>query len=67
MPMSTTHPMVKDMADELRVRAERIERLEATLTGIVDHWWEFGDMMIENKDDYGFSERIDLAAKLVKK
>ena len=52
--------------DAILARLQRAERLEAMLIGIVDHWWEFGDMMIENKDDYGFSERIDLAAKLVK-
>jgi len=40
------------------------ERLRSTLIGIVDHWWEFGDM-VDSNDDYGFSERIDLAAKLV--
>ena len=62
--------MPPDWAARTRVVADRMERLEAVLTGIVDHWWEFGDMIVfnnvENKDDYGFSERIDLAAKLVK-
>jgi hypothetical protein len=56
--------------DAILARLQRAERLEAVLTGIVDHWWEFGDMIVfnnvENKDDYGFSERIDIAAKLVK-
>jgi hypothetical protein len=59
--------------DELMVAQARILNLEAqverhrnVLVGVVDHWWEFGDMMIENKDDYGFGKRIDGAAKLVK-
>jgi hypothetical protein len=58
-----TADMARERIDELV--AER-ERLRIALDGIIDHWWEFGDMMIENKDDYGFSERIDLASKLVK-
>lgn len=46
------------------LEAER-ERLRSALIGIVDHWWEFGEM-VDGNDDYGFSERVDLAAKLVK-
>jgi hypothetical protein len=53
------------------IRALRDERtaLRRSLAGIVDHWNEFGDMVVlnnaVNRDDYGMSERIDAAAKLV--
>ncbi len=44
-------------------------KLELSLRGIVNHWREFGDMIVlnnaVNKDDYGMSERIEAAAKLV--
>jgi hypothetical protein len=45
---------------------DRIELLENALRGIIDHWWEFGEMMMTNADTYGFDETIDAAAKLVK-
>lgn len=40
--------------------------LHSALSGIVSHWYEFGEMMVNNQDDYGFDERIDAAAKLVR-
>ena len=46
--------------------AARIEALEAALSGIINHWNEFGEMMFANKDDYGLSERLDAAAKLIR-
>ena len=45
---------------------QRIAELETALRGIVDHWYEFAEMMIEDKTDYGLGERIDAVAKLVK-
>lgn len=47
--------------------ADRIAELEAALGGIIDHWNEFGPMMIENKTDYGLDERIAAAEKLIKR
>ena len=43
----------------------RIGELEMALLGVIDHWREFGSMMIENKTDFGFDERIELIAKMV--
>ena len=43
------------------------DQLRRTLEGIIDHWREFGEMMINNQDDYSFDERIEAAAKLVGK
>lgn len=41
--------------------------LEMALRGIVNHWREFGDMIVfgDNRDDYGLGERMDAAAKLL--
>lgn len=44
--------------------AARIEALEAALSGIVNHWNEFGEMM-QCKYDYGFGERLDAATRLL--
>ena len=50
-------------------QAARIEKLEIALAGIIDHWREFGGMMVynnsENRDDYGLDERIERVAPLV--
>lgn len=35
------------------------------LIGIIDHWREFGDMTMRDKQDYGIGERIEAAAKLL--
>ena len=43
-----------------------IMKMDAALLGIINHWREFGEMMITNKDDYGLSERIDAAAELIR-
>ena len=47
----------------------RAERIEVALRGIVDHWREFGEMIVlnnaVNRDDYGFDERINAAARLL--
>lgn len=43
----------------------RIAVLEAALRSIIGHWWEFGEMMLTHQTDYGLSERMDAAAKLV--
>jgi len=63
------HPeMLAEALDELaapeKMRA-RIADLEAALRGIIHHWNEFGEMM-GVKDDYGFSERLDAAEKLIR-
>jgi hypothetical protein len=42
----------------LRIRGNAIR-------GIVNHWNEFSEMM-GVKDDYGFSERLDAAEKLIR-
>ncbi len=40
-------------------------QMRDALRGIINHWNEFGEMM-GVKDDYGFSERLDAAEKLVR-
>ena len=68
-----TSPEIRALLNEAatviegRDRTLRGNTLHAALSGIVDHWWEFGEMMVNNHDDYGFDERIDAAAKLVVK
>lgn len=48
---------------------EHLNKTDRALAGIINHWREFSDMMIfnnaVNRDDYGMSERIEAAAKLV--
>lgn len=43
----------------------REKEIERSLDNLVDHWFEFGDMMINNQDAYGFDEKVDDAAKLI--
>jgi hypothetical protein len=43
------------------------QELYRALSGIVEHWYEFGDMMISNQTDYGLEERIASAAKLLER
>lgn len=45
---------------------DRVALLEDALGHVIDHWWEFGEMMMANAYTYGFDEKIDAAAKLVK-
>lgn len=52
--------------DDWREAKKRIAELEASLSGIVNNWHEFAEMMIEYKTDYGLSERIDAASKLLR-
>jgi hypothetical protein len=51
---------------ELEAALRHATKIETALRGIIGHWYEFAEMMIENKTDYGLGERIDAAAKLVK-
>jgi hypothetical protein len=51
--------------DCCRYAHKRIAELEAALRGIVNHWNEFGCAMIEHKDDYGLSERVEAAENLL--
>ena len=51
--------------DEFRQLDKRVGEFEMALRGVIDHWREFGHMMIENKTDYGFDERLELIAKMV--
>ena len=46
--------------------ADRIEALEAALRGIVNNWYEFGEMMVKNQTVYGLDERIDDADRLLR-
>jgi hypothetical protein len=50
-------------------QAQRIEQLETALAGLISHWREFGEMIVfnnaVNRDDYGFDERMEHAARLV--
>jgi hypothetical protein len=67
--------LLMDVMNELNARRLRIAELEASmrhaakiedaLRGIIHHWNEFGEMM-GVKDDYGFSERLDAAEKLIR-
>ena len=50
----------------MHTAAARIETLESHLRGIVNNWYEFGQMMLENKADYGLDERISHAHELLK-
>lgn len=47
----------------------REHQLEIALRGLVSAWREFGEMIVfnnaVNKDDYGFTERVEAVAKLV--
>ena len=56
-------------AAELARLDARSEKLETALRGVVNHWREFGETIIfnnaVNRDDYGFDERIEGAAKLI--
>lgn len=63
------HPeLLAEALDELaapeKMRA-RIAELEMSLRVIVNHWDEFGNMM-GITDDYGMSERMDAADKLIR-
>ena len=49
----------------LEASMRHAQKIEDALRGIIRHWNEFGDMM-GVKDDYGFSERLDAAEKLVR-
>lgn len=44
-----------------------VDKYERALRGIISHWNEFGGQITfgDNRDDYGFDERIDAAARLV--
>lgn len=53
------------VTSEVHEAANTLEQFRRSLRGIVDHWNEFGTMMVENKTDYGLSERIDEAEKLL--
>ena len=53
-----------DAMERVNMRV-RIDTLERALAGIVNHWREFGEMMINNQDDYGLDERMDAAATLI--
>ena len=52
---------------EGRDRSLQANALHTALSGIVSHWHEFGEMMINNQTDYGMDERIDAADKLLRK
>lgn len=51
--------------------SNRVLSLEQTLARLVNHWREFGGMIVTNnavnRDDYGFDEQIEAAAKIVGK
>ena len=67
------------MLDDIAIESERfldledarrrIKELEATLRRVVNHWREFGEMIVldnaTNRDDYGFDERVEDAAKII--
>ena len=59
-------PLGMDWQRVALAHEKRIAELETALRGIIDHWNEFGYMMRENNDDYGLSERMDAAEKLLK-
>lgn len=56
-------------AAELKRLDARTEKLETALRGVVNHWREFGEMIVlnnaVNRDDYGFDERVEDAARLI--
>ena len=56
-------------AAELKRMDARTEKLETALRGVIEHWREFGEMIVynnaTNRDDYGFDERVEDAAKLI--
>ena len=49
--------------------SNRVLSLEQTLARLVSHWREFGGMIVTNnavnRDDYGFDEQIEAAAKII--
>ena len=51
---------------ELNASMRHALKIEEAMRGIINHWNEFAEMMIENKTDYGLGERIDAASKLIK-
>lgn len=46
-----------------------LNAVDRALNGIIDHWREFGGMIVfnnaVNRDDYGLGDRIEAAANLV--
>ena len=49
---------------DLEASMRHAVKIEAELRGIIRHWDEFGEMM-GVRDDYGLSERMDAARKLI--
>ena len=68
-----TPPDIRALLNEAATVIEGRDRtlhgnaLHTALSGIVSHWYEFGEMMVNNQTDYGFDERIDAADKLLAK
>lgn len=62
---------VYELSNKRIALSNRVLDLERALAGVVNHWNEFGDMIVlnnaVNKDDYGMSERIDAVSKLIKR
>lgn len=63
-----------EMSDDARRKvwlmhtaAARIEALESHLSGIVENWYEFGEMMVKNQTDYGLEERMSFASDFLER
>lgn len=63
-PIKIGDPLTRTMVD-----ADDLKRVRNALVGIIDHWREFGSMIVlnnaTNRDDYGMDERVEAAAKLI--